>query len=779
MPPDPTADAVFNLIATGIVIVAVVACFVKQRDMFQRRSDDLLHNILPTEIAVRLRNDAATIADDVPSASVLFADVVDLTPDVGDDDARRVGGSPLRQAQSLRWPYLQERACMRHPRSGIPYVVPPNDGRRRVVIGSVRPQVDGGRYPAKATVGRDVVVRADVFVDGHDRVGAMLRWRPEGEPTWHDVAMEPLGNDRWTASFKPEVPGLYRFKITGWVDAFSTWRSELVRRLAGGEDLTVELQVGARLVASAAKRAAGEDRDRLKAWGARMRDAAPAEHAELATSEELTALMDRWPDRARNAATSGGSPIWVDRERAVTGAWYELFPRSASPELGRHGTLRDVAALVPSIGGLGFDVLYLPPIHPIGHTARKGPNNAATSSPDDVGSPWAIGSADGGHISVHPDLGTVDDVELLVKELDRHDMELALDLAFQCSPDHPWVTEHPDWFRHRPDGSIRHAENPPKRYEDIYPLDFETDDWRSLWDALLAVVAFWIERGVRIFRVDNPHTKPFSFWEWLIEKVHADDPGVLFLSEAFTRPRVMEHLAKIGFTQSYTYFAWRTGPQELRDYMVELTTPPISEFLRPNLWPNTPDILTEELQTGGAAAFRARFLLAATLAANYGVYGPAFEHLEHEPREPGSEEYRDSEKYEVRWRDPAAAGPMRKLMARVNAARQTHPALQQDASLTFHRSDNPMVLVYSKRDGASGDVVLVVVNMDHRHPQSAWTDLDMSALGLAWDAPFTVVDDLDGSTYPWRGPRNFVRIDPTVAPGHLFHLAAPADGATA
>ncbi|HSL09971.1 MAG TPA: alpha-1,4-glucan--maltose-1-phosphate maltosyltransferase [Actinomycetota bacterium] len=657
--------------------------------------------------------------------------------------------------------------------SGIPYPVPPNDGRRRVVIGSVRPQVDGGRFAAKATVGRDVVVRADVFVDGHDRVGATVRWQADGDAAWHEVPMEPLGNDRWRATFTPEAPGLHRFKVTGWVDAFATWHSELVRRLAAGEDLTVELQVGAQLVAAAAKRAGGDDRIRLKDWAARLSDAQPGQHAEIATAEELTGLMARWPDRARNAATSSGSPIWVDRERAASGAWYELFPRSASRERGRHGTLRDVAMHVPALADLGFDVLYLPPIHPIGHTARKGPNNARSSSPGDVGSPWAIGSDEGGHTAVHPDLGTVDDVGALVKELEAHGMELALDVAFQCSPDHPWVAEHPAWFKHRPDGSIRFAENPPKKYEDVYPLDFETDDWRALWEALLGVITFWMDRGVRIFRVDNPHTKPFAFWEWLIDEVHAIDPGVIFLSEAFTRPRVMEHLAKLGFTQSYTYFAWRTDPTELRDYMTELTTPPLAEYMRPNLWPNTPDILTEELQTGGPSSFRARFLLAATLAANYGIYGPAFEHMEDRPREPGSEEYLHSDKYEIRWREPGAAAGMRELIARVNATRHAHPALQQDASLTFHRADNPMLLVYSKRDERSGDVVLVIVNMDHRHAQSGWTDLDMPALGLAWDAPFTVADDLDGRTYAWRGPRNFVRLDPAHAPGHLFHVAIP------
>jgi starch synthase (maltosyl-transferring) len=476
--------------------------------------------------------------------------------------------------------------------------------------------------------------------------------------------------------------------------------------------------------------------------------------------------MASHPDR-RGSGTSPERVMIASRERARHGAWYELFPRSASPDASRPGTLRDVAALVPDLAEAGFDVLYLPPIHPIGETNRKGPNNATRAGADDPGSPWAIGSAAGGHTAIHPELGTFDDLEHLLAELKRHDMELALDLAFQCSPDHPWVVEHPEWFRHRADGSIRFAENPPKRYEDIFPLDFETKDRDGLWRALLDVVLFWVEKGVPIFRVDNPHTKPFAFWEWLLAEVKGDHPDVLFLSEAFTRPRVMERLAKIGFDQSYTYFAWRRTKDELTAYLTELTTEPVRDFLRPNLWPNTPDILTDQLQEGGPPAFRLRFLLAATLGANYGVYGPAFEHLDDEPREPGSEEYRDSEKYQRRVRPPSSSG-IRELMARVNLIRREHPALQHDRTLRFHPTDSDQLLAYSKTLPDGDEPVVVIANLDPVHPRSGWVDLRMPELGMAWDEPFTARDLLTGESYAWTGARNFVELHPGHRPGHVL-----------
>jgi starch synthase (maltosyl-transferring) len=647
----------------------------------------------------------------------------------------------------------------------------PNEGRRRVVIEAVEPVVDGGRFPAKRIVGDLVDVEADVFADGHDRLGAAVRYRHEASPEWLEAAMSLVESDRWRATFRLTRAGCYRFQVGAWVDPFGTWREDLLKRLAAGQDLEPELLGGAQLVAAAARRASGEDAERLKAWAQRLKEPRPEEFAELATSEELGALMTRWPDRRRGAATSAEYRLAVDRERARRGAWYELFPRSASPEPGRHGTLRDVADLVPELARRGFDVLYLPPIHPIGHTKRKGPDNAPVSEPNDPGVPWAIGSQEGGHTAVHPELGTIDDVDMLVKTLGEHAMELALDLAFQASPDHPWVSEHPDWFRHRPDGSVRFAENPPKKYEDIYPLDFETADWKGLWDELLGVVRFWVDHGVRMFRVDNPHTKPFAFWEWLIGEIKRDDPDVLFLSEAFTRPKVMYRLAKLGFDQSYTYFAWRRGGDELRAYFEELTRPPVAEFFRPNLWPNTPDILTDQLQSGTPAAFRLRFVLAATLGASYGIYGPAFEHLEHEPREPGSEEYLHSEKYDIRWRDPRGGGSaMRELIARVNAIRHDEPALQHDRGLVFHDTDNPALLAYSKRTPDGSNVVLVVVNLDPAFPQSGWTSLDVPELGLAADAPFVTRDLLSGAVFPWRGARNYVELRPDRQPAHILRI---------
>ncbi len=649
----------------------------------------------------------------------------------------------------------------------------------RIVIEHVSPSVDGGLFAAKTSVGDIVPIEADVFTDGHDLPAARVLLVHEDADRW-DVPMVPLGNDHWRSEVPIRERGTYRFRIEGWIDTWATWRSDLEKRLGAGQDVAGELREGAALVGAAARSAraaaAEDDAARLKDAASRLRRKDTAAASTLALSDELHALMSAHPDRRRGAAASPEFVMVAARERARHGAWYELFPRSASPDPARHGTLRDVAALVPDIAELGFDVLYLPPIHPIGQTNRKGANNTTTPDPDAPGSPWAIGSASGGHTAIHPDLGTFDDFEHLLAELKRHEMELALDLAFQCSPDHPWVTEHPDWFRHAADGTIRFAENPPKKYEDIYPIDFETKDQDGLWHALLEVVQFWIDRGVPIFRVDNPHTKPFAFWEWLLAEVKRDHPDVLFLSEAFTRPRVMERLAKIGFDQSYTYFTWRRSRDELAGYLAELTQPPVRDFLRPNLWPNTPDILTDQLQEGGPPAFRLRYLLAATLGANYGIYGPAFEHMEATPREPGSEEYRDSEKYELRFRPSAATG-MRELIALVNLIRREHPALQHDRTLRFHPVESDQLLAYSKTLPDGTDPVVVIVNLDPVHPQSGWVDLRMPELGMAWDAPFVARDLLSGETFRWTGARNFVELHPGHQPGHVLAIE-PGEVAT-
>ena len=646
----------------------------------------------------------------------------------------------------------------------------PREGRRRVVVEGVRPSVDGGRYPVKRTVGDIVEVEADVFADGHDRLGAALRFG-EAHDAEHEVRMSPIGNDRWRGSFHVTDVGRWCFSVIGWIDRFATWHEALLKRHAAGQDLSLELRVGADLIREAARRATGDDADRLRSLADRLRAARPEEIAGLVTSEALAALAEAYPARRRETA-SARFDVEVARERARHGAWYELFPRSSSMR-GEHGTLGDVAAAVPSVARMGFNVLYLPPIHPIGRINRKGRNNATEAGPEDPGSPWAIGAEEGGHTSVHPDLGTLGDVRGLIDALEANGMELAMDLAFQCAPDHPWVREHPEWFRTGPDGAIRYAENPPKRYEDIYPLDFETPAWKELWHALRDVVVFWVDRGVRMFRVDNPHTKPFAFWEWLIADVKRLDPGVLFLAEAFTRPRVMERLAKIGFDQSYTYFTWRTTGPELREYFTELSAGPAREFMRPNLWPNTPDILTDQLQTGGPAAFRMRLFLAATLGANYGIYGPAFEHMEHRPREEGSEEYLYSEKYEVRSRDPSGGSAMRELITLVNGIRRSEPALTYDHTLRFHDTDNDQLLAYSKRSPDGANVVLVVTNLDTSRPQSGWTALAMTELGLAADAPFVARDLIAGEAYTWRGPRNYVELHPGRAPGHLLRIESP------
>ncbi|HVM41106.1 MAG TPA: alpha-1,4-glucan--maltose-1-phosphate maltosyltransferase, partial [Acidimicrobiia bacterium] len=524
------------------------------------------------------------------------------------------------------------------------------EGRRRAIIEGVTPQVDGGRFPAKRVLGDEVVVEADVFTDGHDALMVRLLHAGDRDAAWTAVPMRPLGNDRWEGRFRVPELGRYRYTVEAWVDRFATWRRDLDKRVDAKQDVHVDLLVGAQLVAEAARRAADEDAVALERFAGVLGDEEvdPRVRIPEALSKALVTLMERHPDRSHATRFPKELLLVVDPPRARSSAWYEMFPRSASPVAGRHGTFADVEARLDRVAAMGFDVLYLPPIHPIGTTHRKGRNNAPAAEPGDVGSPWAIGSEDGGHKAVNPELGTLDDFRRLVASAGKQGIEVALDIAFQCSPDHPYVKEHPEWFRWRPDGTIQYAENPPKKYEDIYPFDFETESWPELWEELKSVFEFWVEQGVHIFRVDNPHTKPFAFWEWCIAELKGQHPDLVFLSEAFTRPRVMERLAKLGFTQSYTYFAWRNTKWELTEYFTELNRAPLRDYFRPNAWPNTPDILTEHLQHDGRPAFQTRLVLAATLAANYGIYGPAYELMEHVPREPGSEEYRDSEKYQLR-----------------------------------------------------------------------------------------------------------------------------------
>ena len=644
------------------------------------------------------------------------------------------------------------------------------DGRMRAVIERIEPAVDGGRFAAKRIAGDAVVVEADCYTDGHDTIACLLLWRREGAAAWRETPMAPLGNDRWRGSFVAESIGRYEYTVTAWVDHFLSWRHDFARRVEH-EDVRVAALVGAGIIEDAAQRAHGAERTRLKSWADELRAVADAQALRtLGLDDELAAVAARYPDRRFASTCPVAHPLVVDRARARFSSWYEMFPRSAAPEPGRHGTLRDCEARLPAIANMGFDVLYFPPIHPIGRVNRKGANNALVAGPGGVGSPWAIGAAEGGHTALHPELGTLEDFRRLVASAHAHGMELALDIAFQCAPDHPYVAAHPRWFRWRPDSTVQYAENPPKKYQDIFPFEFEAEEWRELWQELANVIRFWASEGVRIFRVDNPHTKPFAFWEWAIAEVKREYPDAIFLAEAFTRPKVMHRLAKLGFTQSYTYFAWRNTKQELIEYFTALTQGPGRDYFRPNAWPNTPDILNEYLQFGGRSAFIVRLVLAATLAASYGIYGPAFELIEATPRDAGTEDYADSEKYQIRDWNLDAPHSLAELIARVNQARRENPALQSDASLRFFNVDNDSLLCYAKSDAERENLVVAVVNLDPHHVQSGWVELDLAALGIAANTPYQMHDLLSGARFLWSGPRNFVQLDPQRAPAHVFAL---------
>ena len=673
----------------------------------------------------------------------------------------------------------------------------PSQGRSRVVIEEVTPQVNGGRYPACRIIGDEVTVTAAVFGDGHDHIAARLLYKHKSERRWRFVTMQPIGNDIWSATFTVNELGHWTFAVLGWVDHFDTWCSDLKKRLAAqpdpanpkpndvAQDIPVALRTGALLLEKAAKGATGDDARNLTEMVNSLRWMADQNAAiyEYPLNEEIEALAARYPDHEFATQSEPELPLWVDRERARFSSWYELFPRSMSPIPGQHGTLKDVEAQLPEIAAMGFDILYMPPIHPIGSAFRKGKNNSTTALDGDVGSPWAIGAAptkdtEGGHKSILPELGTLADFDHLVAAAAEHKLELALDIAFQCSPDHPWVKAHPNWFIIRPDGTIQYAENPPKKYQDIYPLNFESPDWRGLWDELHSVFEFWIKRGVKVFRVDNPHTKALPFWEWCIGELRNKYPDTIFLAEAFTRPHIMYSLAKGGFTQSYTYFTWRTEKSELQAYLEEITKPPVSDFFQPNFWPNTPDILHKSLQEGGRPAFMQRLILATTLTANYGIYGPAYELGENVPARPApgkteSEEYMDSEKYEVKQRDRNQPGTLVPLITLLNKIRHENPALQSNGSLHFHPVDNPNLMCYSKsltEGTGKQNTILVAVNLDPFNEQAGWIDLDLKQLGIPYGQNFDVEDLLTGAHYTWRDRSNYVALRPNVMPAHVFRV---------
>ncbi len=669
-----------------------------------------------------------------------------------------------------------------------------SDGRCRIVIEGVQPEIDGGRFPAKSVVGATVRVEADVFTDGHDLLSGVVHYRraptsttgPGKDPAWSQVPLIALVNDRWYAEFPAPETGLYVFTLEAWTDHFRSWRRDLQKRLDAGTETRADFQIGAAFIEAAAERAVTraahppprgtqtpappnptEDALRLRAWAEQLREPT-GDLAQIALDPELAKLAQRYPDRSLATRYHRELSVLVERPRAGFSTWYELFPRSAAAEPGRHGTFRDVAARLPEIAKMGFDVVYLPPIHPIGDAFRKGKNNTVDAQPGDVGSPWAIGGKEGGHKAIHPALGTAEDFRALVRKAHDLDMEIALDIAFQCSPDHPYVREHPEWFLHRPDGTVQYAENPPKKYQDIYPFNFECEDWQALWTELKSVFTHWIAQGVQIFRVDNPHTKPFAFWEWVIAEIKKEHPDVLFLAEAFTRPKVMYRLAKLGFSQSYTYFTWRNTKYELTEYFTELTATRARDLFRPNAWPNTPDILPEYLQIGGRPAFIIRYTLAATLCANVGIYGPAYELCENQPIRIGSEEYLNSEKYEIRHRDRSVPWNLTPFITQVNRIRRENPALHHNRSLRFHATDNDHLICYSKATPDRRNVIVTVVNLDFRLKQVGFVDLDLEALGVDSAHAFEVHDLLTDQRFLWEGRRNYVELDPHATPAHVL-----------
>jgi starch synthase (maltosyl-transferring) len=642
----------------------------------------------------------------------------------------------------------------------------------RVVIENLRPRVDDGRYAVKRTVGEMLEVKADVHADGHDELRVVLLHRAASQAEWLERPMQALGNDVWEARIRIERLEPHHYTVVAWAEPFRSWRRDLGKRVAAAQLAEVDLLVGAELVSAAGQRARGADAKFLQASAAALRDPRLdlAQRAERAIEASLLSVMDRYPDRSRAARCEPPLVVDVDRERALCGAWYEFFPRSCGNSADRPGRLRDCEERLSYAASMGFDVVYLPPIHPIGRSHRKGPNNNPVAAPGDLGSPWAIGAKEGGHTAIHPELGTLEDFRWLLARAKALGLEVAMDLAFQCAPDHPWVEEHPEWFLQRPDGTVQYAENPPKKYQDIYPIHFECDDWKALWEALRGVVEFWLNEGVRIFRVDNPHTKPYPFWEWLIGEVRREHPDTIFLAEAFTRPKVMARLARVGFNQSYTYFAWRNTRSELTEYLTSLNESELAEYMRPNFWPNTPDILPEFLQYGGRPGFALRFLLASTLSASYGIYGPAFELCEARAVKPGGEEYLDSEKYQLRDWDVESADSLKELIARVNRVRNDNPALRQNRRLRFHTADNEQLLVFSKWSEDKENVVIVVVNLDPHHVQSGWVKLPLAELGLPEEGAFQVHDLISEARYFWSGARNFLELDPQVQPGHIFRV---------
>lgn len=637
-------------------------------------------------------------------------------------------------------------------------------GTSRVIIENVQPSVDGGLYPAKRTIGERVDVSADIFGDGHDHIRAIALYKKEGSKEWIESPMRQVGNDRWKGSFNVTEKGIYIFTLKAWIDHFETWYDGFIKKANASVDVQVEILEGIQYL----KRFVKEDRPEIKAAIARMKSGY-ADAVKFVLSSDFAKIVVEYPLIEHETNYPENREIIVEYTRANFSAWYELFPRSASLE-GKHGTFKDVVKLLPRISSMGFDVLYLPPIHPIGKVNRKGKNNNVKASDGEPGSPWAIGSDEGGHKSVHRDLGTLDDYRKLIAESKKHGIDIALDLAFQCAPDHPYVKDHPEWFKQRPDGSIQYAENPPKKYQDIYPFNFETEQWKDLWVELKSVITFWIDQGVTIFRVDNPHTKPIPFWQWVIAEVNKTYHDIIFLAEAFTRPKIMDSLGKVGFTQSYTYFTWRVEKQEIVEYMQELVYGVSRDFFRPNFWPNTPDILPYHLQHQGENIFIIRLALAATLSSNYGMYGPVYEFYDNNPV-PGREEYYDSEKYEVKLHDWKKTNRMTDIITIINQARKNNAALQSTWNLQFCAIENTNLLAYLKATDDLTNIILVIINLDPFTKHAGYVQLPKDKLKLGEHINVKVKDLITEENFTWTQEWNYVELDPFKMPFHLFKVS--------
>ena len=643
------------------------------------------------------------------------------------------------------------------------------DGRKRVVIENVKPSIDGG-FPVKRIEGEMLKVSADLLCDSHDSIGAEVLYKKSTESQWSNAPMHLVDNDRWESSFHLAEAGIYYYTVRAWVDHFQSWQHNLVKKFSASQDISVELQIGAQFLKKASGRVPSSLSESLQTRAdALIEETDRAKAVLLATDKEITALLRAYPDLSLAQTFPVQYQVIVERKRALYSSWYEVFPRSCSAREGVSGTFRDCERRLPLISQMGFDVLYLPPVHPIGLSNRKGKNNSLVAEEGDPGSPWAIGSEYGGHKAIEPSLGTVEDFVDLINAATSYGIEIAMDLAFQCSPDHPYIKSNPEWFKTRPDGTIQYAENPPKKYQDIVPFDFETDSWRELWEELKSVVFFWLEKGIRIFRVDNPHTKPFDFWQWLISEVRERYPDVIFLSEAFTRPKVMYRLAKLGFSQSYTYFTWRNTKAELIEYFEELSHSEISEFFRPNLWPTTPDILPQYLQFGDERAFAVRLVLAATLSSNYGIYGPSFELAINEAPE-GREEFLNSEKYEIKHWDWTKGEKLRKMITVLNNIRQNNPALQDFRNTSFYPVDNDYLLFYIKATYDQSNIIAVIVNLDPFNPQTGKVHFPLQTLGIDSEEPYLLQDQLGEERFIWSGSQNFITVDPLRAPAFVFKL---------